>query len=402
VHIYWPLPFSPYWALSLGMLSATAIGMARWILARRGRMDERGLVPLVALAVFGSIALLLLPDGIEGLRFAKATAGRFNEKGARILDDVDMAQAMGWMAQRMEPHTVVQMPEHQMSLREYRSQEWELHRPVKGIASTPYFGGAHEERYYVADLRFLGADDQRRIASAFHVITVGPFVYVDREAPKAPAEAYSFDRREPNLFEWYFQSPAEPVRTIRPDPWRTWEVRQQFDQTPNPPPTGTPQTLDEIRIAHNVAVATGDMGAADKWKAQLVAGLDANVAAGFSDGTRLLGKRFVSGVDPTLELFFQASGPLADEYLFEVASVIDARRPLSLVPPDDKAKKYGVPFAISPRFWRKDFIYPDTIDIRHRPGRERFAGFFDVQARAPSAPPRPLGNREEVPLMTIE
>jgi hypothetical protein len=36
---------------------------------------------------------------------------------------------------------------------------------------------------------------------------------------------------------------------------------------------------------------------------------------------------------------------------------------------DDKVKQYGPPFVISPRLWRKGFIYLDRVDVRHRPGR---------------------------------
>ena len=402
VHIYWPMPFAPYWALSMGMLSAVAIGVARWNLEILGRYREQRLVPIAAFAVFGLVALIVLPDGISGLRYAKATAGRFNEKGRRIFDDVDMSQAMEWMATRMEPKTVVAMLTDLYS-REYRAQEWALHRPVRGAVFSQYASTPGQERYFVGDLRFLSAEDQRRAAATFHLVTLGPYLFIDRSAPNTPLEAYSFDEREPNLFEWYFESPSEPIRTVRPDPWRTWELRQHYEQTPNSPPGQAPVTLDEIRIAHNLAVATDDAAAAATWEARLLSSLDTRVAASFSDGTRLLGQRFVRGVDPTLELYFLADGPLMNEFLFEVVSSMEARA-LSLVPADPKVKQYGPPFVISPRLWRKGFIYVDRVDIRRRPGREHFAGFFEKQGNAPGAAPPKLASAqgEQLPLMTIE
>lgn len=403
VHIYWPMPFAPYWALSMGMLSAVAIGIARFVLDRRGYCDEQGMVPLAALAAFGVLALMVLPDGIAGLRYAKATAGRFNEKGRRIFDDVDMSQAMEWMARRMEPRVVVAMLTDLYS-REYRAQEWALHRPVQGVPFAQYLRVPNQARYFVGDLRFSTAEDQRDAAAAFHLVTLGPYVFIDRSAPRAPLEAYSFDEREPNLFEWYFESPSEPIRTVRPDPWRTWELREHYEQTPNDPPGQPPATLDELRIAHNLAVSTGDAAGAEAWSARLLASLDASVAASFSDGTQLLGQRFVRGVDPTLELYFLASGPLVNEYLFEVASNVEAAPALSLVPADPKVKQYGPPFDLSPRLWRKGFIYLDRVDIRRRPGREHFVGFFEKQGTMPvAAPPRLASSPgEPLSLMTIE
>jgi len=401
VHIYWPLPFAPYWALSLGMLSAVAIRTGQCLLSRSGREGQAWAVHVSALAMFGVIALRVLPDGIQGLRYAKATAGRFNEKGRRIFNDADMAQAMEWMAARMEPNTVVAMLT-ELSKREYRGQEWALHRPVTGSTAAEYFTGKHLEPYFVSDLRFMTADDQQR-AARFHLVTLGPYLFVDRREPAAPLDAYTFDEREPTFFEWYLESPTEPIRAVRPDPWTTWELREHYGQSPNPTPAEPPKTLEEIRIAHNVAVATGDAGSAEKWRTRLLSDLDTSVGSSFSDGTHLLGERFVRGVDPKLELYFEAKGPLAAEYLFEVLSHIEAPPTLSIVRADEKTKKYGPPFVISPRLWRAGFIYLDRVDVRHRPGRERFIGFFDKQDPASDPPPQlGAGDDEKLPLMTIE
>jgi 4-amino-4-deoxy-L-arabinose transferase-like glycosyltransferase len=414
VHIYWPLGFAPYWALSLAVLTESAIDLARSPSIRARLGEANALVPLVALGVFGLVALRILPDGITGLRYGKATAGRFNEKGRRIFDDVDMSQAFEWMGDKMETETVVAMLKDLYG-RENRAQEWALHRPVNGLTTSQFTSASTEERYFVGDLRFMNGEDQKRAASTFHMITLGPYVFMDRRAHAGPVDAFAFEEREPTFFEWYWAYPTEPVRTIRPDPWGTWELREHYEQSPNPAPREAPSSLEQIRIAHNVAVAAGDTAGTVEWRGKLMQVIDTSSATTFTDGTRLLGRRFVRGVDPTLEIYFLAAGPLASEFLFEVTSVVEAAPPLSLVPPDDKVKKYGPPFALSPRLWRSGFIYVERVDVRHRPGRERFSGYFETQATgnattpAPgsvpaigSKAPRPTEGPSDVQIMTIQ
>lgn len=400
VHIYWPLPFAPYWALSLGMFCATGIETTKEIAARSGRHAER--VATVALATFGLVALLVLPDGIRGLRFARATAGRFEDKGRRIIEDVDLSEAAEWIKGSMEGKTVVGLASDIYS-RENREIEWALHRPIRGIDVSRYVAGVHEERYLIGDLRTISGPDQRRAAATLRLVTLGPYVFVDAQAPYAPLDAFRFDEREPNLFEWYFLSPTEPMRTVRPDPWSTWELREHFNQTPNPVPTGEPDTLEEIRIAHNVAVAEGNTEAQEKWQKRLLSSIDSTVATSYTEGIRLLGKRFVRGVDPQLELYFSASGPMSGDLAYEVISRVVAPPRLSLVPADDKVKKYGTPFVVSPRLWRTGFIYLDRIDVRKRPGKEDFIGFFESKdAPNVKVPRRADAADEALPLLSLE
>jgi hypothetical protein len=403
VHIYWPEPFAPYWALSLGVLSTVPIEITRWVMRRRRLDDPRGVVPIAALAslaVFGLVALVILPDGIRALHYDKATAGRFNEKGRRIYNDIDLNQAVEWMSGRVERNNVVALAK-ELAGREYRAQEWAMGEPLKGADLGEFFTAASTERYFVGDLRFVNGAEQRHAAQGSHVVTVGPYFFIDRMA-RGPLEAYSFDEREPNFFEWYFKAPAEPIRTIRPDPWATWELREHYDLQPNPRPDGAPRTPEEMRIAHNLAVAEHDWRAVNKYAAGLQASLDTSVAKTFPDETRLIGTRFRPGVDPILELYFQAAHPLGDGFQFEVSSRIEARPRLSLVPPDDKTKFYGVPFVIAPSLWRAGFIYVERVEIRGRPGREDFSGLFEEfhSAEPKAAPTLPFGN-ETLHLMTI-
>jgi hypothetical protein len=277
--------------------------------------------------------------------------------------------------------------------------DWALHRPLHEVEGLP--DKPNEERYWVADLEFLPVKDQLQLASSYKAIVVDHFVFVDREAPKGPVDAYVFDVREPTLLEWYWANGTEPVRTVRADAWATWELRNAWGQTPNPPPTGEPQTLDQIRIAHNMAIARGDADAAARYEKDLLAQLDTSVAAGFTDATRLIGERYVKGVLPELDTYFRAAATSADEFEFAVASVVDRRKRFSIVPADEKVKQLGNPFLIDPRLWRLGYIYVSRAPIHHRPGTEVFFGRFEPLSKDYKAP-KPQEGGPEVKLLTVE
>ena len=67
---------------------------------------------------------------------------------------------------------------------------------------------------------------------------------------------------------------------------------------------------------------------------------------------------------------------MADDIQFDIKSVVERPPLLSLVEADDKVKAVGMPLVIPPRLWRAGFIYVDRTEIRHRPGREVYSGFF--------------------------
>jgi hypothetical protein len=405
VHIYWPLPFVPYYALSLGLLGAVAIGAAKRLLPLlSAKTDRRRLVEPAALGIFALFPLAILPDGVDGLAYARATGGRFNEKGSRMLQDKDKSQAMEWMASTMEPQTVVQLHE---GLHTAWGQDWAVHRPLRGVNAVPSPappGPLDDGRYFVADLRFMNMADQRRLFESFHVVAVGPYVCADRQSPRAPADAYVFEEREPRTLEWYLSYPTEPVRTIVPDAFYTWEIRDAFGQTPNPPPSDSPRTREQLRILHNVAVSQRDDARARALAAELNASLDISVQTEFTggDGARLLGQSFRRGVSPELSLYFLSAGPLENEFEFTVWSVMERRRLLSLVAPDERRKQSGVPFWISPRLWQKGYVYAEYCDIRRRPGHERYTGQFTLGKGIvlPNAP-HPKVGPPEISLMTL-
>ena len=388
LHIYWPMPFAPYYALSVGVLAATAQSLlqaASAILNREDRGEALGRRGRRAVVVgFGLIPLAILPDGIDGLRFARMTGMRFNEGGKRAPRDVDKSLALEWMGARMGVPSIVNVHE---GMRPNWAQAWALHRPLKGVTVVPTAHAPGEGRYFVADLAFLSASAQLDLAKSFHLSVIDRFVLADLDpSHSAGADGYVFDEREPSALEWYLVSGVDPIRAIRPDPFYTWELRDHYGQVPNDPPATPPRTLEQLRIAHNIAVESGDVPLAERYQRDIVARLDTSVAMTEPGGARLLGELNSPGVEPELSLFFLAAEHAESDHAFEILTIVEGRRPLSLVPIDDKTQPVGIPFTLPSRLWKRDFIYVSRAPVRHRPGRERFVGFFSATRDLPAHP----------------
>jgi hypothetical protein len=396
-HFYWPQPFAPYCAMSFGIVFATALALGKWLLAHYGRADPRNWLPTGTFAAAGVLVLLMLPDGVRGLAYARATGGRFNDRGRRIFQDLDKSVALEWMSQQMRGLARVQL---HTSMHWNWANDWALHRPVAQVDGLPSRAAPPvEDRYFVANLAFVNAADQQKLAAQFHLVEVGQYALVDRAAPWAPADGYVLDSREPTPLEWYFVSGVDPILSVRPDPWTTWEVREQFSQGPNPAPASEPRILEELRIAHNVAVAANDSERADALEAKLVAQLEVYPATKFTDGTQLLGVRFVPGVAPRLEVYFEAAGPTPDEDQFDIESFVQRRPIVSLLAGDERVRTIGRPLVPPPKLWKPHFVYVDRTEIRQRPGQEMYLGFFTAPEKA--RPPMPLDGSTKIRLLTL-
>jgi hypothetical protein len=397
-HFYWPLPFAPYWALSVGVLTQSVLDLGASMRRRRGIEDPKGDWDRATFGAVGLVLLMMLPDAIRAIPYGKATGGRFNDRGRRIFQDMDKTVAVTWMGERMDPSSTAQI---HGSMHSTWANDWALHRPlVPNDNGSPTRAAHAQDRYYLADLAFVGADDQHKVfASGLHIDVVGQFLMADRVAPYSPADGYVFDTREPNALEWYLSNGVDPIRTVRADPWYTWEIRHLFQQSPNPRPEGEPRTLDQIRIAHNIAVEDGDHERADRYAAALTAQLATFVATKFSDGTQLLGDRFVPGVAPVLEVYFRAGGPTHDEDQFDLESVVEHRPLVSLLAADEKIRTIGRPMFPCPKEWTAGFFYVSRTEIRKRPGQETYLGFFTAPEKVP--PPAPLDGSSKIRLLTL-
>ncbi len=395
-HFYWPLPFAAYWSLSVGVLTETALELGAWVRRRKGWEDPGGKWTKATFGVAGFAILLILPDGIRSMPYGKGTGGRFNDRGRRIFQDHDKVTALAWMSSHMEGQVRVQL---HASMHSNWANDWAIRRPLVGNDGMPARSTKADDRYFIADMAFVNAADQQKLGSQFHLDVVGQYAMADRVGPNAPASGYVLDTREPTALEWYLSNGADPIRTVRADPWYTWELRDLFGQTANPLPEDEPTTLDQIRIAHNAAVERGDTVAADRYAAALTAQLAQFVATKFTDGTTLIGERYLPGVAPVLELYLEAGGPTPDEDQFDLESVVLHRPFFSLLAADDKVRVLGRPMFPAPKQWKAHFIYASRTEIRKRPGEEVYLGYFTAPEKA--HPPMPLDGSSKIRLLTL-
>jgi hypothetical protein len=243
------------------------------------------------------------------------------------------------------------------------------------VQARPRSDEATDQPLWIARGSGLTGSDWLAIARDTHLETYGDAWLVDRSERPAPADAYAILEREPNLFESWLHVATERIRSIgeRPDPFLTWELRRHVGQPPPALPRA-PSTLDEIRIAHNATLDAGDAPGARRLRARLVAALDPRYARELNDGHRLLGTRITRGIEPRLEIWIEAAGPLGAEVKLAVDSKILRPAPFSLIPRDAKDQQFVIAPTPPATLWLPGYIYRLEMVILHRPGLERFTG----------------------------
>ncbi|HVK71400.1 MAG TPA: glycosyltransferase family 39 protein, partial [Polyangium sp.] len=265
IHVFWPQPFGAYFALGMGALVATLAPAVEWLVARvrRARRGAAGGAVeggLVALGILLVPLVFVLRDGAPAALYARQTGGRFNEKGLVIDSDGDKTVFLRWLVGRIPPDATVELHE---GMHATWAQVWSLGgRVVRTNQPVPAGPLPGRSSVYVMDSRFTPDAQLAAVAKRFHVTAVGPFWAVAPREMFAPIDAYVFEAREPGALAWMFVSATEPVRTIVPDAFATWEARVHWDQEATPP-EAPPQTLEQKRIAHNVAVMQGDAARAE-------------------------------------------------------------------------------------------------------------------------------------------
>jgi hypothetical protein len=402
VHIYWPHYFAAYFALALAQLAGT-LGIAVAWTAKRVRPSGMSRVELAGIA---GLAIGLLPvvamahDAVRSLGVWRRTGGRYDEHGSLMRSHIDLLYVM--------QEVVLPRTRRGTSIDAHKSVQWGWEFQWKSQAvgngvEAPTVGATDVagHPFWIARASGLTGDEQRKIAATAHVRIYGDAWVVDQREPAASVDAYSLNEREPNAFEWLFYGGTEPMRSIdaTPDPWLTWEWRTHLGQ-PAIVPTGTPGTLDEIRIAHNVAIASGDQAAARRWLQALEQPLDRGPATSFTSGLHLLGVRVTGGVQPRVESWFEVAGdaPLGDAS-FDVRSMVEARDPLSFIPPDPTDREMAYPPRIPTKLWRPGFVYTTDAVLNHRIGRERYLGHWRSRDGTPA--PRRVDNQAQTTLVTL-
>jgi 4-amino-4-deoxy-L-arabinose transferase-like glycosyltransferase len=390
VHIFWPQYFALYFALAIGALAASLRDAASWLarsgparlqgwFARRQRWLGAALVALPVLAV--------LKDGAWMIRLAQESGARF--VSTHIKSDIDRVDAIAWWLPRFPATEKVGF--HTGITPVHWSLGWEM-RPHVLLRDQRLGTHGASPRAYTLDSRFADATELREAARTFQVDAVGCFWFVDRSAPPGPLSGYSFAEREPGLIDWYLRGGTEPVRTVRPDPWVTWEWRTLLGQ-PADAPNAEPATPEQIRVAHNVAVANDDQPTVARRRAELSRRFDVKRTARFDDGTEFLGAVHGRGAERGMTLYF-LTGPkgMAPNVKFSVSAKVTKAPRLSSLPLDPEVIEVGLPPTVPSALWKPGQIYSVKFTYRHRPGTEQLFGSF-VPIRNGAAPALVGGGR---------
>ncbi len=398
VHIFWPHYFAPYFALSLAQLAATLGAVARWVTRRVARDRAQAVGSAVGLALGLMPPLAMAHDGVKSLWVWRRTGGRYNDSGSLIRSEIDLLTVL---RQVVMPHT---KRGTFIDIHPSLGWGWENLWTYQGdtmTVATPAAGNVRDRSrpFWVVRPSAIGADEQRRIANLAHVRVYGDVWVVDQRDRPAPVDAYSMNEREPNPFEWLVFGGTEPVRRAgdAPDRWRTWEWRTHLGQ-PASPPAGKPGTLDEERVAYNVAVAAGDEAGAARIREHIEGQLNRSTAATFAGGVRLIGTRVTGGVRPRVESWFECTEPMGDA-TFAVRSKVEERGAFSLIPPDPIDREMAFAPSLPTKLWKPRFLYMTDAVLNHRIGRERYTGRW--QTRDGSPPPRRADGQAETTLTVL-
>ena len=398
VHIFWPHYFAPYFALALAQLVVTLGAgvrlMAGRLSARRAPAISAGVVLAVGLAP----TVAMGHDGVQSLWVWRRTGGRYDDHGAFVRSQIDELYPLRAVARRRSP------PGATIDAHYSAQWGWEHQWSFEGNANSVGGPTASAPRttthpFWIGRSSGMSPDDLRKVASQAHVQVYGDTWLVDQRDAPAPLDAYSMNEREPNVFEWLVYGGTEPTRSIgpTPDPWLTWEWRTHLGQ-PAQPPSGEPRSIDEMRIAHNAAIARGDDADAARWRGRIEGMLDRSVRASFVPGVELLGIRTPGGVEPRVECWFEVTAPLADES-FDVRSQVVARGTFSSIPPDTTDRPMTAQPTLPTRLWRPRWIYRLDTVLNHRIGRERYAGSWRGLSAGPV--PRRADGAAETTLLVL-
>jgi hypothetical protein len=370
VHIFWPQPYAAHFALSLGALAATLAGAARWAAPKVPRLVQHSGFSILGLGL--GIGLLIIPDALRGLNYSRNSGGRFNEHGRLIHQDFDKTAALRFYAPRMPKQQRLSMDS---SMNPTWAQEFAVAHPIVEVQLRK----RASDRFRTFDSRFVDPEVIARTTQEGTVTIIGPYWFIDAQGTVGPVATYRFVEREPTWSEWAFKQAHDPMLRIEPDPFSAWEWRYHLQQATEPPPAPNPNDLEQIRVAHNYAVTTGDTAAMAKHRMALANGFTRTFDQALPNGNRLIGLRFVQGVLPKLELFFVAAGPSPTPQTFDVWSTSKGPAPFSWIAPDPIPRSQSLRFVLPPSLWKATMIYVCLCEIRKRPGPEHFEGAWAEQ-----------------------
>ncbi len=385
IHYFWPQYYVLYFSLAFAQLVAT---LGWFVGAVVGRLNRRvGHYAAITTCMLATLvpAVALVPDAPRILRYARATGGRFSEKGHFIRDEFDTIQVAKWMGPAVPQSATFLVDTSNLSWGWHAS--WALDR-VNIAAALPEVGASNASQpWWLARISTLSQSALTNVMSRARPLIIDDLMLVDTRVGQGPLLGYRIEEREPTWLEWAFISGVQPVRSIRENEFVTWEWRIHFDQLFDFP-KAEPKDLEEVRVAHNVAVHQGNVAQASKLRARIDGALDRAPAATFSGGHQLLGARVSGKANPKLETWFLSNGPIDSNAYFQVRSTVEAPLKFSLIPRDPSERDCGMPPALPSTVWRVGFIYRFECPMLHRLGLEHFYGNWVAQTAGKNTPGR--------------
>jgi 4-amino-4-deoxy-L-arabinose transferase-like glycosyltransferase len=388
IHIFWPHYYAPAVALLAGTLARTLLDGREALMAAAARVSAVARTRVVAYGtgaflglVFGVPLLLLARTGLSELVQSRKTGGRFDQGGHWVGTDADLAQFAKWAVSNVATagSTVQALEKIDFSFH----VEYGVDRPYVRVSSLTSAKLEDPQRIAIVDTRNQSTKDLETIAKQFSVEAAGPFWRVDRAVKGPLFKALRYVEREPNPFEWLFISGTDLVRTISrdEDEYATWEWRDALG-LPNTAPTAAPVTVDDLRIAHNVAVSAKDTARAAELSARLVDKVGTPRNLSFTGGVRLQGIDIHMGPAIVVTMFWEtdASFKHADA-TFQVKCNIAAPPRLWVTNTDYYEKDMAPVAIIRPAVWKPGYLYTQRFIAEHRIGREECMGSFSSDYR---------------------
>jgi hypothetical protein len=400
IHIFWSIYFAPYYALALAQLAHSVGASCGWLVGRLAPAARRPTVAWVTLALGILPPLAMAHDGIESLWVWRRTGGRYDDNGSLIRNSIDLMSVVEQviMPQTERGSSIDTNPtsgwgwEHQWKWQGPNNDVGLPQAGSRAVASHPFWIGRGSG---------MMADVQKKVVAAAHVRIYGDTWIVDQRQPAAPLDAYDLEETEPGFFRWLLYDGTEPERHVssQPDPWLTWEYRTHLGQGAFEP-TATPVTLEQMRIAHNVAVSKNDAVTAEKWREKIDEQINRTVTVKYEPWVRLIGVRLIGGVQPRLETWFEVTAEPAGDAQFNVASTIVGKAKYSLIPVDKTDREVAFPPLLPTKLWKVGYLYDTVTVLNHRIGREKYVGGW--ASRDGSTPPRRPDNKPDTTLCIVE
>ena len=373
VHVFWPQYFALYLAYAVGALVASLSTVVCRLLARWGRI--RRWAPAAAFVVGLAPLVVMFPDAVSTLRYARRTGKRFDDGWRLLHQDADKIALARRLSSRLPAGQPVAL---HVGMKPSWALEWALRHPVRTVRFMPQPGFT-----MLVDSRFAQPDLLIALGQRASVQAFGPF-WVARAAPHPDALiGFRITREEPSAWRRYFVDAHDPSFGFEPDPLWTWELRVHLSLSPNPIPSPAssgrgPEALaragddgGHLRIAHNMAIASGDESRAAQLRQQLEARLHPIACGRPAAGLTLLGYEWLPSVAPRLRVYVLAAGPTPHPWQAHVTSRV-LRRPWSTVSPPHAIRQVGMPFPLPSTLFRAGFIYASESEIREQPGIERY------------------------------